>query len=367
MKCPYSWSLVVNDKNSTGWATSPTYGGDTRHFLTLFEDLESHKQFGVKLINTSRGKEHSNFVRNLVVSFKTLLGIISNLNNVDIVSYHASDRGMLLFGPIVVILSRLSRKPTILRLFGGSFGDFYQNEGRIKQLIMRKFILSADVILLQTQRAICQLQDRAHGRLVWFSTYIKPAVSSPVQVQGESHRDGKGCGRFVFLGHLWKTKGVDTILEAAAHLPGDSSIDIYGPLDEYTADQIEERGLGRVHYRGFLSHEQVSAKLWEYDCLVLPTFHSGEGYPGVIAEAFAHGLPVITTRWLAIPEIVDDDCGIVIEPQDTDAFVAAVTALYSDKARWLKLKEGARRKAGQFDHAVWSRKFEEICEYLVQG
>ena len=36
-------------------------------------------------------------------------------------------------------------------------------------------------------------------------------------------------------------------------------------------------------------------RLWEYDCLVLPTFHPGEGYPGVIAEAFVHEIPVITT------------------------------------------------------------------------
>ena len=45
------------------------------------------------------------------------------LREVDVVSYHASDRGMFLFGPVVVALSRFAGKPSILRLFGGSFGD----------------------------------------------------------------------------------------------------------------------------------------------------------------------------------------------------------------------------------------------------
>jgi glycosyltransferase involved in cell wall biosynthesis len=159
---------------------------------------------------------------------------------------------------------------------------------------------------------------------------------------------------------------LETLLEAAPRLPAECSIDIYGPLDEYTAEAIRERGRGRIHYRGFLSHEQVDATLWNYDCLVLPTFHPGEGYPGVIAEAFAHGLPVITTRWLAIPEMVDDTCGLLIEPQDTPAFVAALTALHRDSTLWLKLREGARLRAAQFDHAQWSRKFEAICERLVR-
>lgn len=343
----------------------PPMGGDTRHFLTLVEDLDSHDNYNVTLINTSRGKENLNFGRNLIVALRTLFGILTNLKNVDVVSYHASDRGMLFFGPFVVVLGKLSKTPTVLRLFGGSFSDFYRSQSKLRQLIIRRFILSSDVILLQTKRLMLELQDKAIGRLAWFSTYIRRTAPPPSLMRDEQHDHERTCTRYVFLGHLWKTKGIDTLLDGAARLPGDCSIDIYGPLDEYTADEINERGLGRVRYRGFLTHEQVNAKLWEYDCLVLPTFHPGEGYPGVIAEAFAHGLPVITTRWLAIPEIVDDGCGILIDPQDTEAFIAAVTSLYLDRARWLKLKAGARTRASQFDHAVWSRKFEEICELLV--
>jgi glycosyltransferase involved in cell wall biosynthesis len=344
----------------------PPMGGNTRHFETLVEDLNLHGRFSVKLINTSRGEQHSRRGRNLLVALKTLLTVVSCLRDVDVLSYHASNRGMLLFGPVIVALGKLTGKPTVLRIFGGSFGDLYRNQNGLVKAMIRKLILSSDIVLLQTQRSIRQLEGRASGKLVWFSTYIKMAAPSLDQVQAENCQDaGTHCTRFVYLGHLWRVKGVETMLDAASQLPGGTSIDIYGPLDEYTPEQIRERGMERVRYRGLLSHREVESKLWEYDCLVLPTFHRSEGYPGVIAEAFAHGLPVITTNWLAIPEIVDEHCGILIEPGDTRAFVAAVAALHQDRARWLRLKEGARRQAGQFEHAVWSRKFEEICEQLV--
>jgi glycosyltransferase involved in cell wall biosynthesis len=345
----------------------PPTGGDTRHFVTLVRDLTAHPGFEAKVIDTSRGVQHSNWLRNLFVSVRTMVRVAWALKHVDIVSYHASDRGMLLFGPVVVALCRLSGRSSILRVFGGSFGDTYRGQSRLQQWLTRRTVLCCDVLLLQTKRSIRDIQSVASARVIWFSTYIDMPTRAVAADQTRQALQSARCCRFVYLGHLWRTKGLETILDAAGKLPAACSIDVYGPADQYTPAQIDERGLGKVKYRGILSRDQVNEKLWEYDCLVLPTFHPGEGYPGVIAEAFAHDLPVITTNWLAIPEIVDDQSAILIEPQDTSAFVAAVELLHADPVRWRQLKEGARRKAAQFDHAVWSKEFESICGSLVRS
>jgi glycosyltransferase involved in cell wall biosynthesis len=291
--------------------------------------------------------------------------MLRHLWQVDVVSYHASNRGAYLFGPFIVALSRLARRKVMVRIFGGSFGDYYQARGRLGRAIIRRFVLGADVILLQTRRAIAQCEAVASGRLVWFSTYIRNPVGPERQAATGTAR--ATCSRFVYLGHLWRAKGVETLLESASQLPGDASIDLYGPLDEYTADDIRIRGQGRVRYCGLLSHAEVDTRLWNYDCLVLPTFHASEGYPAVIAEAFAHGIPVIATRWLSIPEIVDESCGILIEPRDTRSFVEAVSKIRGDPALWQALKSGAAARAAQFDHAHWSRVFEEICVQLARA
>ncbi len=341
-------------------------GGDTRHFATLVADLTAHRDFQVLVIDTSRGSQHSNWLSNILVSLQTTARILAGLRHADVISYQASDRGMFLFGPVVVAICRIFGKPSILRVFGGSFGDACRRQSRVGKAMTRLLLFSCSVMLLQTKRAVRDIQASARAKVIWFSTYVESPGPSPPRVQGPPDADRR-CHRFIFLGHLWRTKGIEILLESAGSLPADCTIDIYGPPDEYSAEQINERGLGRVHYGGFLTHEQVGQRLWEYDCLVLPTFHPGEGYPGVIAEAFAHEMPVITTNWLAIPEIVDDECGILIEPQDTSAFIAAVVALHADPQRWLRLKEGAGRRAQSFDHERWAKKFESICESLVQS
>lgn len=342
----------------------PPVGGDTRHFTTLIEDLQSNEHFSVAVINTSRGIAHSRPIRNAITAMKITYGIFRRVLTVDLVSYQSSDRGIFMFGPIVVAICRLARRPIIIRVFGGSFGDFYGTRRRIARRLLSATVLSADVILLQTRRLVRQLEEHASGKVEWFSTYVRGTTKGGEAGRG-LHRRIDECRRFVFLGHLWRTKGIEVMLEAAPLLPEGCQIDLFGPCDEYSADEIARRGKDRVRYCGMLTQIEVAEKLWEYDCLVLPTHHPGEGYPGVIAEAFVHGLPVITTKWLAIPEIVDDECGVLIDPQDALGFAHAVALLHCDRPRWLRLREGARRRAGLFDHARWSRRFEEICESLV--
>ena len=344
----------------------PPMGGDTRHFATLVSDLTAHPGFAVRIINTSRGSDYTNWFSNIAVLCATLARIALHLKDSDAVSYHASDRGMFLFGPIIVALCKIAGKPSILRVFGGSFGDAYRRQTATRRAVTRRTLLSCDVMLLQTKRAVSEIRGDARANVLWFSTYVATARPGGADKPAPSVTGEVRCSRFVFLGHLRRVKGLETLLEAAASLPNGCTIDVYGPAGDYSGEEVNERGLGKVRYCGFLSHDEVSEKLWEYDCLVLPTFHPGEGYPGVIAEAFAHELPVITTNWLAIPEIVDESCGILIEPRDTGAFIAAVTSMHDDAQRWRRMKEGARLKSRQFDHTVWAREFEAICESLVK-
>ena len=64
-------------------------------------------------------------------------------------------------------------------------------------------------------------------------------------------------------------------------------------------------GCRRVGYCDVVEPDNVLDVLWQYDALLLPTYQPGEGYPGVIIEACAVGLPVICTLWHRLPELVD--------------------------------------------------------------
>jgi len=104
----------------------------------------------------------------------------------------------------------------------------------------------------------------------------------------------------------------------------------------------------------------------DYDALLFPTYWQGEGIPGVVLEAFQAGLPVITTDWRSIPELVDDSCGILVPPRDVDALEAAMQQLVSDSELYQQLSGGALRKASEFSAERWTAEFVRYCRSLLE-
>jgi len=171
-----------------------------------------------------------------------------------------------------------------------------------------------------------------------------------------------GARRFVFIGQVKPSKGVREILGAAGTFQNGATVDFYGELRD--GIRPGEFG-GAARYCGKVPPGEVMPTLAKYDVLLLPTYYSGEGYPGVILEAFAAGIPVIATRWQAISEIVNDENGILIEPRDPQQLAAAMQRLMYDPAQLQNLSAGALRSARRFDSALWTERFLESVINIV--
>ena len=61
-----------------------------------------------------------------------------------------------------------------------------------------------------------------------------------------------------------------------------------------------------ISYKGNADPSDVENILRKYFMMVLPTFYEGEGFPGIIVESFASGLPVIASDWKYNSEIIQD-------------------------------------------------------------
>jgi glycosyltransferase involved in cell wall biosynthesis len=117
-----------------------------------------------------------------------------------------------------------------------------------------------------------------------------------------------------------------------------------------------------VQYKGVLEPSAVIPTLRGYDVVLLPTYHCGEGYPGIVLEAYSVGVPVIATRWRALPEIVEDEiCGILIEPRDSEGLARAICRVAESAELMARLSAGALSQARKFDSKVWSERFVSIC------
>ena len=70
-----------------------------------------------------------------------------------------------------------------------------------------------------------------------------------------------------------------------------------------------------VDFRGFVSGNQKDQLFRESDCFCFPSYYPIEGHPVSLLEAMAYGLPIITTRWRALPELFPPDYPGLVEPR----------------------------------------------------
>ena len=139
--------------------------------------------------------------------------------------------------------------------------------------------------------------------------------------------------RFVFLSRILPEKGCDYIIEAVQALNQTYHdayfVDFYGPIDEnYKNDFLSKiKHISNVSYKGFLDlrcYENYNV-LSSYDVMLFPTYWRGEGFPGIIIDAYIAGLPIIATDWNLNKDIVREGLtGLLIPPHDISSLVEAM-------------------------------------------
>jgi glycosyltransferase involved in cell wall biosynthesis len=150
------------------------------------------------------------------------------------------------------------------------------------------------------------------------------------------------------VGAITPRKGHAVLIEALARIADRAwHLVCVGNLDRSPATvadlrrRIDALGLGgRVTLAGEESEDAIGSRYERADVFVLPSFH--EGYGMALAEALAHGLPIVSTRAGAIPETVPQDAGRLVPPGDVEALAGALAALLDDPSLRGRLAAGAR-------------------------
>jgi glycosyltransferase involved in cell wall biosynthesis/SAM-dependent methyltransferase len=145
-------------------------------------------------------------------------------------------------------------------------------------------------------------------------------------------------------------KGHENLLEALAAVNDPAwRLTCAGSLTRDPATAARVRGaaarLGledRVAFVGDLDRPALGACYDRADLAVFAT--QQETYGMAVAEALAHGLPVVATMTGAIPDLVGDDAGLLVPVGDTRALSAALSRSLGDPALRERLAEGARRR-----------------------
>ena len=177
---------------------------------------------------------------------------------------------------------------------------------------------------------------------------FKRRLFTPSNIAKQS--DGLRC---VYFSRIIPEKGVDIIISAIKQLNNPSiSVDFYGAMNEpYTEELFCALKEWNIHYKGFLNLKEADAYeiLSCYDVMLFPTYFKGEGFPGVLIDAFMAGLPVIATDFHINGEVVVDGYnGLLIRPKDVHGLAAAINTM-NDKSIRVKLGNNALKSSMKYD------------------
>jgi glycosyltransferase involved in cell wall biosynthesis len=175
-------------------------------------------------------------------------------------------------------------------------------------------------------------------------------------------------GYILFAGRISEEKGVGTLLDAAARLPGTRFV-IAGEGAELPRfkEDASRRNVTNVEFPGYVSGDALEA-LIEGASAIAVTSNSYENLPLSILEAFARGKPVVGSDCGGISELVTDGrTGYLYERADADSLAGAIERLVSDENARLKMAGNARELvSGDYSPDYHYDRLMEIYERVMK-
>lgn len=158
----------------------------------------------------------------------------------------------------------------------------------------------------------------------------------------------------VFVGNLIKRKKVEEILLLAEQFPA-LHFNIIG--DGIESLSLKSQATKNVTFFGHLNQQELASKLNEMDLHILPS--RSEGFPKVILEAAASGIPsIVYSDYGASEWIVNEENGFIIN--EFEQFVTTIKHLIENKELLLENSQGAILMAKRFDWKIVVREWESV-------
>ncbi len=152
-------------------------------------------------------------------------------------------------------------------------------------------------------------------------------------------------GKFIvsFFGRLVEEKGIRVLLEAIKFSDANINFLIYGegPLIDLVGDF--EKKYKNVQYQSIVKPEDLSLHYSAADLIIMPSLHE-EGFGRVASGALFCGTPVVASNRGALPEVVNEHVGKIINPTAQE-IAETVNFYYSNPKALRKCAANARKYA----------------------
>lgn len=199
----------------------------------------------------------------------------------------------------------------------------------------------------QVARLVISTPQQVLRNVVDTSVFFYPA---------EKNEISKKVFRFIHVSGMNEQKNPAGLLRAFAAAYGvdpEMELLMVGKRNHSLNNYAATLGLpeGVIQFAGEIPYNEVAVKMKESDALVL--FSVVENAPCVISEAICCGLPVVATRIGGIPEMLDEQNGMMVAAGDEEALKNALLHL--------------KQNAGKYNRAEIASKATALYNYQVVG
>ncbi len=274
----------------------------------------------------------------------------------DIVHIHTSHQFSFYRSSFYILYARyVWDVPIILHVHGSSFDEFVESASSPVALFQTATFSACDEVIVLSGFWEDVLAERVDQSKI---TVLPNAVDiSAYQASFDADPP-----RIVFISNLIERKGVGELVDAIDRLLSRTekpvAVDVAGdgPLSrrvEQLAAEFES-----VTYHGYVSESEKRDLLRDGSVFVLPTH--AEGLPIALLEGMAAGNAIVSTPVGAIPEVIDDDAGVLVPPgAEVELADALESLLVSPERRAAMARENRRRVEEQY---TWTQTIAELLQ-----
>jgi glycosyltransferase involved in cell wall biosynthesis len=235
------------------------------------------------------------------------------------------------FLPIIlgIIIGKLLNKKTIITYHGGGLQDFLDQHERF----IKYFLSKADIVTVPSKYLQYILGKHS------LSSILLPNIIREDNVKFKK--------RNVFKPNLIVTRSLEPVYNiplvinafieikkkynnAKLRVVGD------GSLKKELINKVKVLGIKDVEFVGRVKNSEIGKELNKSDIYVNPT--TADNMPLSLFEAFACGLPIISTNVGGLPNfIIDDENGLLIDSDNTEQLVSKIEYILQNQEETQKI------------------------------
>lgn len=264
---------------------------------------------------------------------------------------------------MMIFFAKVFRCRVICHIHGGNYDGFYEEQPRWLKKLISKTLRKVDklIILGKGLETMFSFDPNLKAKI----NVVPNGLPSELQTLPKKGKalTGNEPVRLLFLSNLIESKGYLEVLEAvrilvdryklnvSCHFCGEFIQNVTDDKRVQSAedgkkifrDFVLKHGLEtNVRYLGVVSGEKKVEELRAAHFFILPTNYRFEGQPISIIEAMAYGCVLISTRYRAIPDLLQEgQNGYFVDYGDANGIAEHIRDLVSDPQRYHRMSNAS--------------------------